>query len=104
MNKAQWKALEYARDGMFVPQDLTREIVSKLQINKHSKVAVLVSYEMLPVLQDLGYKEVTLVTDNIKPFLRTICDEYDYKIVSIEEYRSMKFDIDDYKLIISFPP
>lgn len=92
MNKAQWKALEYARDGMFVPQELTREIISKVQINRHSKIAVLVSYEMLPVLQDLGYKEVTLVTDNKKPFLRTICDEYDYNIVSVEEYKSMKFD------------
>jgi len=97
MNKNLWKALEYSRDGMFVPHELTEEILSKTIINKSDKVAVLFSYEMLPSLSDLGVEDVTLIHDTPKKYMRNLCDMYGYKIE--KETKEMKFD-----LILGNPP
>ncbi len=61
MNKSFWKALEYARDGMFVPAELTNQMLDKVS---GDKVLVLYSFEMLPLLHERGYTDVVLMTDD----------------------------------------
>ena len=96
MNKNLWKALEYSRDGMFVPHQLTSEMLDK---TSGKRIMVLYSFEMLPVLHDSGYKDVTLVTGETKKYVRNLVDKYGYKIATEEEAEDMKFD-----LVIGNPP
>lgn len=99
MNLNEWKALEYARDGMFVSKELTEEMLDGVKPNKGSEVLVLFSYEMLDVLYERGYKNVMLAHDNIKTFMRNFASKYDYKVVDVSEIRMKKFDV-----IIGNPP
>jgi hypothetical protein len=97
MNNSFWKAMEYARDGMFVPKELTEEVLSLPQINKTAKVAVLYAYEMVPVLKDMGFRNITVLHNNPKPFMRNACKQWGAKLV--EEIDLMKFN-----LILGNPP
>jgi hypothetical protein len=87
------KALELARDGMFVPANLTKEIVSKIKVKKTASVLVLFSYEMLPVLKELGYQNVTLGIDKEREAVYRIAKYYGYKVINIEDLEDMKFDV-----------
>ena len=87
------KALEYVRDGMFVPSELTKEIISKMKVGKNKSILVLFSYEMLPVLCELGYGNVTLVVDNVKPVVYHVAKYYGYNVMTFEEIEEMKFDV-----------
>ena len=97
MNKAKWKALEYARDGMFVPKELTEEVLSLPQINKTAKVAVLYAYEMVPVLKDMGFGNITVLHNNPKQFMLNACKQWGTKLE--EEINMMEYD-----LILGNPP
>lgn len=101
MNKSFWKALEYARDGMFVPAELTNEMLDKVS---GDKVLVLYSFEMLPLLHERGYTDVVLVTDNPKKYIRNLVNKYGYEAMTMKELQitmeeDMKFD-----LVIGNPP
>jgi hypothetical protein len=87
------KALEYDRNGMFVPPDLTKEIVSKVKVKKNKSILVLFSYEMLPVLKELGYKNVTLGIDKVTPVVYYVAKYYGCKVFDIEDLEDMKFDV-----------
>ena len=91
------KAIEYARGGMFVKPELTREIASN--ISKDSRILVAFSYEMLPVLNKMGYKNVTLVVDKPRTSVYNIAKYYGYKTKAIKELKKMKFDV-----VIGNPP
>ena len=98
MNKAHWKALEYMRDGMFVPPELTQKMLQGLR--KKKSVGVLFSFEMLETLYVKGFKDVTLILEE-QPmkYIRNICTKYGYAVKTIEETKDMKFDS-----IIGNPP
>jgi hypothetical protein len=93
MNTQIMKALEYDRNGMFVPPDLTKEIVSKVKVRKNKSILVLFSYEMLPVLKELRYKNVTLGIDKVTPVVYYVAKYYGYNVVNIEDLEDMKFDV-----------
>ena len=101
MNNSMWKAMEYARDGMFVPPALTNEILDKVGSNKKQSVLVLFSYEMLPILQERGYKDVTLVTDSPRKSIRNLCDKYEYTVKTTKDYEEDKVDVD---VLLGNPP
>lgn len=98
MNKSFWKALEYARDGMFVPEELTREMVSSFEIN--TTVVVMFSFEMIPTLLDLGYQDITLVTEDTKKYVKNFCKRHNVSVRYLGE-ENMKFEG---ALIIGNPP
>lgn len=99
MNKSAWKALEYARDGMFVPQELTDELLDIVDGNNKRSVLVLFSFEMLPVLKERGYKNVTLFFPNPKKYLCNIVNKYGYETIGTLE--DMTFEPD---VILGNPP
>jgi hypothetical protein len=91
MNKSYWKALELQRDGMFVPQELTEELLDATAGDNSRSVLVLFSFEMLSVLHDRGYENVTLYFPNPKKYLTNIANKYGYKVIG--EIEDMRFDI-----------
>ena len=93
MNTQVMKALEYVRDGMFVPPDLTKEIMSKVKVKKNKSILVLFSYEMLPVLKELRYTNVTLGIDNVTPVVYHMAKYYECKVVNVEDLEDMEFDV-----------
>ena len=99
MNKSYWKALELQRDGMFVPPALINEMVDTADIKEDSKVAVLFSFEMLAILQERGHKDVVLISDSPKKYVRNICAKYGYEVKTFDDSENMKFDV-----IIGNPP
>ena len=93
------KAIEYYRAGMHVPAELTNRLINKAQLNKKEKLLVLFSYEMLPVLFELGFKNVTLLTDNPRKSIIEIAKLFGYKVITEKEIYKMQFDS-----IIGNPP
>jgi hypothetical protein len=93
------RAIEYARDGMYVPPELTKEMVKRIKAKKDKSFLVLFSYEMLPVLNDLGYKDVTLALDKPRKSIYNVAKYYGYKIVDLKEIKNMKFHV-----VIGNPP
>jgi hypothetical protein len=87
MNKSTWKALEYARDGMFVPEEHTKELISKI---RGDNILVMFSFEMLPVLHAAGYKNVTCYFPDHKKYMKNFADKYGYKMIGNLE--NTKFD------------
>jgi hypothetical protein len=83
--------MELMRDGMFVPEQLTQEILGIINGDNKRSVIVLFSFEMLPVLKDRGYKNVTLYYPNPKKYLRNFVDKYGYEIIG--DLETMDFDI-----------
>ena len=98
MNKAHWKALEYMRDGMFVPPELTEQMIKG--IRKKKSVGVAYSFEMLETLHAKGFKDVTLIVEE-RPmkYIINICSKYGYEVKTMNEIEDMKFD-----LVIGNPP
>ena len=92
MNKAQWKALEYMRDGMFVPPELTKKMLQG--INKKRSIGVAYSFEMLSILHTKGFEDVTLIVEE-RPmkYMENICTKYGYAVKTIEETKDMKFNV-----------
>lgn len=93
MNKSSWKALEYARDGMFVPQELTEELLDSLNIPVESEILVLFSYEMIPVLHERGYRNITLATGKVKKYVHNFAHRYSCAVKEINEVTNMRFDV-----------
>ena len=87
------KAIEYARDGMFVPESLTREMIENTEIQKNQSILVLFSYEMLPILKELDYTDVTLAFDKPRTSIYNIAKYFGYKVKKLEEIENMKFDV-----------
>jgi hypothetical protein len=83
--------MELMRDGMFVPAELTNEMLDIINGDNNRSVLVLFSFEMLPVLQERGYKDVTLYYPNPKKYLRNFVDKYGYEIIG--DLETMDFDI-----------
>ena len=87
------KAIEYARDGMFVPEVLTKIILNKMNVCKKQSILVMFSYEMLQVLNELGYTNVTLGFDNPRTSIYNIAKYFGYKVKTLEEINNMKFNV-----------
>lgn len=87
------KAIEYYRAGTYVPAELTNRLINKAQLNKKEKLLVLFSYEMLPVLFELGFKNVTLLTDNPRKSIIEIVKLFGYKVITEKELYKMNFDV-----------
>ena len=67
-------------------------------LSKNKSIAVMFSYEMLPVLHSKGFKNVTLLIDKPRKSIYNIVAKYGYKVLKLEEV-DMKFDV-----IIGNPP
>jgi len=93
MNNSTQKALEYAREGMFVPKELTNQILDGLVIPLQASIMVLYSMEMLPVLHDRGYTDVTLVTSETKKYVKNLASKYGYKFATLQEAKTMNFNL-----------
>jgi len=93
------KAIEYARDGMFVPEVLTRKLTSEIGFSKNQSILVLFSYEMLPILQELGYTNVIVAVDKPRTSIYNIAKYFGYEAKTIKEIENMHFDT-----IIANPP
>ena len=79
------KAIEYSRTCMFVKPEFTNEMLSPTPVSKDSKIGVSFSLEMLPVLKEAGYTNVTFMSDHIDTFTRKIANLYGYQTKLIEE-------------------
>ena len=85
------KAIEYAREGMCVSEELTSELIEKSAIDKNGRVLVAYSYEMLPSLKEDGYTDVTLLHDKPRKSIREIAKKYgNGKVITPEELKDMK--------------
>jgi Eco57I restriction-modification methylase len=94
------KAIEYARDGMFVPKDLTLELIEKSGCKKSASILVMFSYEMLPVLWEAGYTNVSLAFDKPRTSIYNIAKKFgNGKVYELEEIDVMKFDV-----VVGNPP
>jgi hypothetical protein len=93
MNKSTTTALRMMRKGMFVPEKLTEEILDLLPKDKRGNVCVLYSYEMIPILRERGYENITLVADNYKKYVRNFANKYECEIKKLSEVNGMEFDL-----------
>ena len=86
------------RGGMFVPPELTEQLLRG--IRKNRSIGVMFSFEMLPTLHAKGFKDVTLIVEQRpKKYIMNLCTKYGYEIKTFEENEDMKFDV-----IIGNPP
>ena len=84
-------ALNHMRDGMFVPPELTEQLLRG--IRKNRSIGVMFSFEMLPTLHAKGFKDVILIVqERPKKYIRNLCTKYGYAVKTIEEIKNMKFD------------
>ena len=80
------------RGGMFVPSELTEQLLRG--IRKNRSIGVMFSFEMLPTLHAKGFKDVTLIVEQQpKKYIRNLCTKYGYEIKTFEENEDMKFDV-----------
>lgn len=89
-DKFVMRAIEYARDGMYVPPELTRSMLHGEKRNK--KIAVLSSYEMVPILNDMGFKDVTVVFDDARKSIHRVAERYNYSVMNLGDVWKMGFD------------
>lgn len=73
------KALEYDREGMFVSEELTEEMIPK-NTPKDAEILVFHSYEMLPILHKKGFTDVTIGVDNNRKVVYSVAEKYGYKV------------------------
>ena len=87
------KKLSFVRRGMFVPRRLTEEMIEKVSCPTDAALLVLFSYEMIPILTEMGYTNLYLYVDNVKPHVRGLCNKYGVKLVETFEDINMKFHV-----------
>lgn len=93
------KKISFVRRGMFVPLRMTEEMIDKVGAPKDASIFVMFSYEMIPVLREMGYDNLYLYVDKIKPHVHGLCNKYNVKLVEALEDLDMKFDV-----VIGNPP
>ena len=90
--ESRLKNMVAARGGMFVPPELTEKMIKG--ISKKKSVRVLFSFEMLPILDAKGFKDVTLIVEEQpKKYIRNLCTKYGYEVKTLEEIEDMNFDV-----------
>lgn len=86
------KAIEYARDGKFVSEDLLESMLPAEAINKNSNIGVVSAYGIIPMLDAKGYTNVSLIVEDMpRASIVEMCKAYNVKIV-IKEDTMKKFD------------
>ena len=96
--ESRLKGMVAPRGGMFVPPELTEQMIKG--IRKKSSIGVAFSFEMLPTLDAKGYRDVTLIVqEQPKKYIRNLCTKYGYEVKTFEEVENMEFDI-----VIGNPP
>ncbi|MCG7944994.1 MAG: Eco57I restriction-modification methylase domain-containing protein, partial [Candidatus Thiodiazotropha taylori] len=78
----------------FTSARLCSEIISKMHLDKNSNVLVLFTVEFAVVLKNLGFKNVTVITDVFdKKMEKLVKKVLGYNYNTIKEIENMKFDV-----------
>jgi hypothetical protein len=92
------RAIEYARDGMFISEDLFEEMLNKTKINKSDSILIMESYGVLPMCNKRGFTNVTLMIDDSRESIYNIAKAYNAKVVGKDD------DMKKFDVVIGNPP